>query len=173
MVDVIAGYELLSFMDAYLGYNKIKMHPTDEDMILYIIGRAIYYYKVMPFSLKNAGATFQCMVNEVFKELIRNKMEVYVDDMLVKSLDRSSHEKDLGEVFALPRKFNVKFNPENCTFGVAFSEFHGYLITQWGIKANPDQISGILEMRSLTTIKEVQILNGRLTAPQLLPYQIK
>jgi len=104
MVDAIAGHELLSFMDAYLGYNQIKMHSPDEDMTAFTTGRAIYCYKVMPFDLKNAGATFQRMVNQVFKELIRNTIEVYVDDMLIKSLDRSDHVKNLGEAFALLRK---------------------------------------------------------------------
>ena len=77
------------------------------------------------------------MVSEVFKELIANKMEVYVDNILVKSLDRSNHAKDLGEAFTLLRKFNVKLNPKKCTFGVAFGKFLGYLVTWRGIEANP------------------------------------
>ena len=75
------GHELLNFMDAYSGYNQIKMHPTNEDKTAFNTGRVIYCYKVMPFGLKNVEATFQRMVNEVFKELIRNTMEVHVDDI--------------------------------------------------------------------------------------------
>ena len=96
MVDVTAGHELLSFMDAYSGYEQIKMHPTDEDKSAFTTGRAIYCYKVMSFGLKNARATFQRMVNKVFKKLW-NTLEVYIDDMLVKSLDRSDHVKHLGK----------------------------------------------------------------------------
>ena len=125
----MAGYELLSFMDAYSGYNQIKMHPTDEDKTAFTTGRAIYCNKVMPFGLKKAEATFQRMVNKLFKELIGNTMEVYVDDMLLKSLDRSDHVKHLEEAFALLRKFNVKINPEKCAFGVASGKFLGYLVT--------------------------------------------
>jgi len=84
MVDAIAVH-VLSFMDAYSRYKRIKMHPSDENKIAFTTGCAIYCYKVMPFGLKNVGATFQRMVNEVFKERIRNTMEVYVVDMLVKS----------------------------------------------------------------------------------------
>ena len=84
----------------------------------------------MPFSLKNAGTTFQRMVKEVFKELIENTMEVYIGDMLVKSLVRADHVKHLEEAIGLLWKFNVKLNPEKCTFGVAFGKFLGYLVTQ-------------------------------------------
>jgi len=79
----------------------------------------------MPFGLKNAGATFQRMVNEVFEELIGYTMEVYVDDILVKSLERSDNIQHLEKVFTLLRKYNMKLNPEKCTFRVASSKFLG------------------------------------------------
>jgi len=82
----MAGHELVSFMDAYSGYNQIKMHPEDEDKMVFITDRGIYCYMVMPFGLKDVGATFQWMANKVFEEQIGRTMEVYVDDMLVKSL---------------------------------------------------------------------------------------
>jgi len=85
-VEAIAGHELLNFMDAYFDYHQIMMHPPDEDKTTFITGRRIYCCKVMPFGLKNVGATFQRMVNKVFKSLIGSTMEVYVDDMLVKSI---------------------------------------------------------------------------------------
>ena len=92
----------------------------------------------MPFGLKNAGATFQQMVNEVFKELIGNTMEVYVDDMLMKSLEHSDHEQYLEEAFSLLKKYNMKLNPEKCTFRVASGKFLRYLVTQQGIKVDPN-----------------------------------
>ena len=113
------------------------MHPTDEDKTAFTTGRAICCYKVMPFGLKNVGATFQRMVNKVFKELIRNTIEVYIDDMIVKSLKSSNHIQHLEEAFVFVQKFNVKLNPEKCTFGVASSKFLGYLVTQRGIEVNP------------------------------------
>ena len=118
----------------------------------------------MPFGLKKAGATFQRMVNEVFEELIGYTMEVYVDDILVKSLERSDNIQHLEKVFTLLRKYNMKLNPEKCTFRVASSKFLGYLVTQRGIEANSIKISAILEMKSPTYVKKGQILNGRLIA---------
>ena len=85
-------------------------------------GQGIYCYKVMPFGLKNAAATFHRMVDKVFKDLIGRTMEVYVDDMLAKSV-RTDHLQHLGEAFDLMRKCKVKLNPEKCTFGVASEKF--------------------------------------------------
>jgi len=85
-VEATAGHELLSFMDAYSDYNQIKMHPPDKDKIAFTNSQRIYYYMVMPFGLKNAGATFQWMVNKVYKDLIGSTMEVNIGDMLVKSI---------------------------------------------------------------------------------------
>ncbi|CAL8175328.1 unnamed protein product [Prunus armeniaca] len=85
LVDATAGHALLSFLDAYSGYNQIFMHLEDQAHTSFITDRGLYYYKVMPFGLKNAGATYQRLVNGIFAPLIGNTMEVYVDDMLVKS----------------------------------------------------------------------------------------
>ena len=90
-------------MDAYSGYNQIKMHLLDEDKMAFTAGRGIYCYKVISFGFKNVGATFQRMVNKVFKDLIGNTMEVYVDDMLVKSVLRIDHLQHLDKAFDLFR----------------------------------------------------------------------
>ena len=82
-------------MDAYSVYNQIRMHPPDEDKTTFITGREIYRYNVLPFELRNAGATFQRMVNKIFKDLIGDTMEVYVDDMLVKSVQSMEHLEHL------------------------------------------------------------------------------
>ena len=99
------------------------------------------------------------MVNKIFKDPIRSPMKVYVDNMLVKSVHRTNHLQHLDKTFNL-----VKLNPEKCTFGVTSRKFLGYLVTQRGIKADPDQISTILNMKSPTFVKEVQMLNRYLTA---------
>ena len=85
-MDATTGHELLSFMDAYSGYNQIKIHPPDEDNMTFITDQGIYCYKVMRFRLKNTKATFQRMVNDIFKNQMGHNMEVYVDDVIVKSL---------------------------------------------------------------------------------------
>ena len=85
LVDETSGYELLSFMDAFSGYHQIMMYPPDQEKTSFITEKGTYCYRVMPFGLKNAGATYQRMVNKVFKDLLGNTMEAYVDDMIVKS----------------------------------------------------------------------------------------
>ena len=86
MVDATTGHELLSFMDAFSGYNQILMHPEDQEKTSFVTERSIFCYKVMPFGLKNAGATYQRLVNKMFSDYLGKTMEVYIDDMLVKSL---------------------------------------------------------------------------------------
>ncbi|KAI5335978.1 hypothetical protein L3X38_026112 [Prunus dulcis] len=151
-------------MDAYSGYNQIMMHEDDKAKTSFIIERGTYCYKVMPFGLKNAGATYQRLVNKIFKEQIGKTMEVYVDDMLVKAPERADHIKNLAEAFSLLRKYNMKLNPSKCTFGVSSGRFLGYLVTQRGIEAHPNQIKAILKMKSPATTKEIQSLTGRAAA---------
>ena len=85
LVDATIGHELLSFMDTYSGYNQILIYEPNEEHTSFITNRGLYYYKEIPFSLKNAGATYQRLVNGMFKNLMGKSMKVYMDDMLVKS----------------------------------------------------------------------------------------
>ena len=78
-------------MDAYSGYNQIRMHEEDQEHTAFLTNQGLYCYKVMPFGLKNAGATYQRLVNKMFKDQIGKTMEVYVNDMLVKSLKTEEH----------------------------------------------------------------------------------
>ncbi|CAL2240120.1 unnamed protein product [Prunus armeniaca] len=105
----------------------------------------------MPFGLKNAGATYQRLVNKIFKEQISKTMEVYMDDMLVKAPKSADHIKNLVEAFSLLRRHRMKLNPSKCTFGVSSGRFLGYLVTQRGIEAHLRQIKAILEMNSPST----------------------
>ena len=104
MVHARAGHELLSFIDAYPGYNQIPMYELDEEHTSFIIDRELYYYKAMPFGLKNAGVAYQRLVNTIFKDLIGETMDVYVDDMLVKSKVAKDHIKHLEQMFEILRK---------------------------------------------------------------------
>ncbi|XP_038690528.1 uncharacterized protein LOC119989207 [Tripterygium wilfordii] len=164
MVDATAGHELLSFMDAFSGYNQILMHPRDQEKTAFITDRGIYCYKVMPFGLKNAGATYQRLVNKMFSKYLGDTMEVYIDDMLVKSLAADQHLEHLQQAFDLLIKYNMKLNPAKCSFGVASGKFLGYMVTKRGIEANPDQIRSILNIPSPTCVKDIQRLNGRVAA---------
>ena len=104
-VDAIADHQLLNFMDVYSGYNQIPINPKEEEHTSFIINWGLYFYKVMPFGLKNAGATYQRLVNMMFGDLIGKTMEVYVDDMLVKSNQVTDYIRDLDESFQILRKY--------------------------------------------------------------------
>ncbi|KAG7599008.1 Reverse transcriptase domain [Arabidopsis suecica] len=164
LVESTAGNELLTFMDAFSGYNQIMMDPKDQEKTSFITDRGTYCYKVMPFGLKNAGATYQRLVNKMFHEHLGKTMEVYIDDMLVKSLKKEDHIKHLEECFEILNQYQMKLNPAKCTFGVPSGEFLGYIVTKRGIEANPNQINAFLNMPSPKNFKEVQRLTGRIAA---------
>ena len=118
----------------------------------------------MPFGLKNAGATYQRLVNHMFRPQIGQNIEVYVDDMLVKSLDEERHLDDLQETFNTLRRHQMKLNPNKCAFEVSSGKFLGFMVSQRGIEANPVKIQAILDMEPPKNIKEVQSLIGRVAA---------
>ncbi|KAL2239143.1 UNVERIFIED_CONTAM: Retrovirus-related Pol polyprotein from transposon, partial [Sesamum indicum] len=117
MVDSTAGYEMFSMMDAYQGYHQIHMAEEDKDKTSFITEKGIFCYNMMPFGLKNAGATYQRLVNKMFGDLLGKTMEVYVDDMLVKSKRSQDHLADLAQAFAIMKAYGMKLNPDKCTFG--------------------------------------------------------
>jgi len=164
LVDGISGYEILSFLDVYSGYNQIRMYPPNESKTAFMTKRSDYCYRVMSFGLKNARATYQWLMDKVFHELLGRTMEVYVDDMVVKSSQAVNHAADLEAVFGKVRRHNLRLNPDKCFFGVGGGKFLDFMITQRGIETNPNKCEAILKMRSLSCLKEVQQLNGRLAA---------
>jgi len=136
----------------------------DEEKTAFMTERSCYCYKVMPFGLKNAGATYQRLMDKVLAPMLGRNVQAYVDDMAVTSLEKSKHLSDLEELFTTIAKFRLKLNPEKCIFGVEAGKFLGFLLTERGIEANPDKCAAILAMRSLATVKEVQQLTGRMAA---------
>ena len=128
IVDATAGHELLSFMDAFSSYNQISTDPDDQEKTSFLIGQGNYCYRVMPFGLKNAGATYQRLVNRMFQKQIGTTMEVYIDDMLVKSTTAELHIAHLSEAFQILREYNMKLNPAKCAFGLSAGKFLGFIV---------------------------------------------
>ena len=155
-MDFTAEHKLLTFMDAFSGYNQIKMAKEDQEKTAFITSQGLYCYKVMPFGLKNAGATYQRLVNKMFGQQISRNMEVYVDDMLVKSEEELAHLDDLKETFATLKTHQMRLNPSKCVFGVASGKFLRFMVSQRGIEANSEKVRAIIDMTSPRTIKEVQ-----------------
>ncbi|XP_062167005.1 uncharacterized protein LOC133873301 [Alnus glutinosa] len=140
------------------------MEEADQEKTAFITDRGLYCYKMMPFGLKNAGATYQRLVNRMFRSQIGRNVEVYVDDMQVKSIQAAKHIEDLRETFQTLRKYKVKLNPMKCAFRVSSGKFLEFMVSQRGIKANPEKVKAVLEMEEPRTTKQLQRLTGRITA---------
>ena len=112
----------------------------------------------MSFSLKNAGVTYQRLMNKMFAQQIGRNVQVYVNNMLVKSRREEDHLEDLRETFDTFYSYNMKLNPGKSAFGVTAGKFLRFMVSQRGIKANPNKIQAIMEMTPPRNVKEVQSL---------------
>jgi hypothetical protein len=119
------------------------MDENDQEKTSFITSKGLLCYRVMPFGLKNAGATYQRLMNKMFHNQIGWYVEVYIDDMLVKTKDEDRHLDDLEETFKTLRQYCMKLNPSKCVFGVSSGKFLGFMVSQRGIEANPDKIRAI------------------------------
>ena len=140
------------------------MDPSDQEKTSFVTEQGMYCYQVMPFGLKNTGATYQRLINKMFQKQISTSMEVYIDDMLVKSVKARLHVNHLAEAFQVLKDYKMKLNPTKCAFGVSAGKFLGFIVNNRGIKANPDKIRVVLDMRPPSNTKEVQRLTGRIVA---------
>jgi len=140
------------------------MHPKDKSKTTFMVEFANYYYKVMPFGLKNVGVTYQRLMDWILTPMLGKNVQAYVNDMVVTLKEKDQHITDLEELLRTITKYNLRLNPDKCVFGVEVGKFLGFLLTKRGIEANPDKCAAIIEMRRLTNVKEVQQLTGRMTA---------
>ena len=131
------------------------MDEADQEKTSFVTSQGLFCYKVMPFGLKNASVTYQRLMNKMFASQIERNVQVYVDDMLVKSRREEDHLKDLKETFGTLRSYNMKLNPSKCAFGVTIGKFLSFMVSQRGIKANLDKIRAIIEMAPTKNVKEV------------------
>ena len=140
------------------------MTPEDKEKIAFITDCGFFYYKMMLFGLKNAGATYQQLVNKIFKDQLGRNMEAYVNDMLLKSQTTPDRIADLQETFNTLHRFQMKLNPAKYAFKVTTSKFLKFMILQRGIEVNPEKIKVILEMMLSRTIEEVQYLTSKVAS---------
>ncbi|GKA90362.1 reverse transcriptase domain-containing protein [Tanacetum coccineum] len=118
----------------------------------------------MPFGLRNAGATYQRLVDKTFHGKIGRNLEIYVDDLVIKSRTEDDVVRDIEETFKTLRKINMKLNPKKCTFGVEKGMFLGYQVNTKGIKIYPDKVDAVLSLQSPKCLKDVQKLSGKLAS---------
>jgi hypothetical protein len=162
LVDNAAHSSTYSFMDGFSGYNQIKMAPEDKAKTTFVTPWGTYCYKVMPFDLKNAGATYQRAMMALFHDMMHKEIEVYVDDMIAKSKKGEDHVKVLRKLFERLRKYELKLNPAKCSFGVKFEKLLGFMVSNRGIEVDHDKVRAIQSIPSPKTEKEVRGFLGRL-----------
>ena len=164
LVDTTIGHPQMSFLDAFQGYHQIPLALDDQEKTAFVTPVGNYHYKVMPFSLKNAWSTYQRMMTKMFEPQLGKKVEVYIDDMVVKSKLVSEHVMDLTSIFEILREHKLRLNASKCSFGVGSEKVLGYMVTHRGIEVNPDQIKAINNLqppRNDSRFESVYIQIGR------------
>ena len=130
LVDNTARFSLFSFMDGFSGHNQIKMASEDMEKATFITLWGRFCYKVMPFGVKNVGATYQRVMVTLFHDMMHRENKVYVDDMLAKSESEDDHIVNLRKLFERLRKFKLRLNPAKCTFGVKSGKLLGFIVSE-------------------------------------------
>ncbi|KAH9303528.1 hypothetical protein KI387_043890 [Taxus chinensis] len=164
IVDATAGFELLSLMDGFSGYNQIRISEQDQAKTTFITPWGTYCYAAMPFGLKNAGATYQQAMTYIFHDLIHKIVESYVDDLLAKAKKRCDHPEVLRIILSRLIEYGVTLNPEKCVFGVTGGKLLGYIISSRGIDVDPTKIWAVLEMVPPSSESGIRSFLGKLGA---------
>ena len=164
LVDSAAGYEYLSMLDGYSEYNQIFIAEEDVSKTAFRCPGALgtYEWVVMPFGLKNAGATYQRAMNTIFHDFINTFMQVYIDDIVIKSVSRKNHIDHLRQSFERMREHGLKMNPLKCAFCVKAGDFLGFVVHKKGIEINQNKTKAILEAKAPSNKKELQSLLGKI-----------
>jgi hypothetical protein len=148
----------------FSGYHQIRVRKEDEEKTSFFTPFGTFCFVRMPEGLKNVGSTFSRMIAIVLHPQIRRNILAYVDDIVVKSVQRKDHISDLAETFANMRAANLKLNPEKCVFGIHKGKVLRCLVSTKGIEANPNKIRALVEMQDPVSVKYVQKLIGRVAA---------
>ncbi|GJX84596.1 reverse transcriptase domain-containing protein [Tanacetum coccineum] len=172
-VESLCGYPFKCFLNAYKGYHQIKIAKEDEKKTTFITSQGIFCYSKMTFGLKNAGATYQRLVDKAFQKQIGRNLEVYVDDLVIKSRSEQEIIRGIEETFKTLREINMKLNPKKYTFGIEEGMFLGYKVNTKGIKVCPDKVEVVLGLPSLKCLRDVQKLNGNLAKAKAAFKQMK
>src|SRR2546425_3006379 len=162
LIDNAAGKGCYSIMDGFSGYNQIKMAVKDREKTAFITEYGTFCYKVMPFGLKNAEATYQRMATTLFHDMIHKDLEVYIDDMVIMTRSQEEHVAALEKFMKRIRKYNLRLNPNKCEFGVASGKLLGFVVGPRGIEIDPDKIKAIRDMEAPQTEKQVRSFIGKI-----------
>ena len=147
-------------MDGFSGYNQIEILPSDQHKTTFIFPWGTFAYKKLPFSLKNARATFQRAMSYVFHD-IKHIVEPYLDDLPTHSQRREDHPGNLRDIFLRCRDYNIRLNPHKCVFCVETGRLLGFVVSKDGIRIDPLKIFAINNLPAPTNILELQLLQGK------------
>jgi hypothetical protein len=164
IVDSTSGCDLLSFIDAYSGFHQIKIATDDRKHTAFVTVDGLYCYIVMSYGLLNTLPTFARAMNITLGDLVRDIVEVYIDDIVVKTSESNSLLENLAQVFDKLRATSTKLNPEKCVFGVSAGKLVSFLVSHREIEANPDKVRAIEAMRPPARLKDGLRLTGSLVA---------
>lgn len=164
LINNASGHRVVSFLDGNAGYNQIFMAEEDMSKTAFrcpgFVG--LFEWVVMTFGLKNAGATYQRAMNLIFHDLLGIILEIYIDDVVVKSDNVDHHLADLTLVFERMRRYGLKMNPLKCAFGVSAGKFLGFLIHERGIEIDPARLEAIQRIKAPECKRDVQKFLGKI-----------
>ncbi|GKA49288.1 reverse transcriptase domain-containing protein, partial [Tanacetum coccineum] len=158
------SYPFKFFLDAYKGYHQIQMAEEDEEKTAFHTSQGVYCYTKMPFGFKNIGAMYQRLVDKAFKKQISRNLEVYIDDLVIKSHTEQEILRDIEETFHTLRKINMNLNPKNYTFVAEEGMFLDHVVNMKGIKTYKEKVEVVNKLQSSRTLKEIQSLMGKLAS---------
>jgi len=160
LIDECAGSEMYSFMDGFSGYNQINIAPGDQQKNAFIYPWGTFAYKKLPFSLKNAGATFQRAMSYAFHD-IRHIVQPYLDDLPAHSAKRQDHTTHLHDIFLRCRHYRIRLNPHKCVFCIESGRLLGFIISREGIRLDPLKVEAIVNLPPPASLQQLQSLQGK------------
>jgi hypothetical protein len=164
LVNSALGNKVICFMDGNTGYNQIFMAKEDVHNTAFMCPGfvGLFEWIVMTFRLSNAGATYQRAMNLIFHDLMGILMEVYIDDVVIKSACFMNHLADLRVAHERMRKYGLRMNPFKCAFGVSASQFLGFIIHEHMTQIDPKKIESIQKFEESACKRDVQKLLGKI-----------
>lgn len=156
LLEELGEANIFSKLDLRSGYYQVRIHPADIYKTTFKTHNGHYEFLVLPFGLTNAPATFQSLMNEVFKSILRKTTLVFFDDILIYSSSWDQHLKDVAEVLSLMRQHRLKAKLSKCTFGGDRVEYLGHVITGAGVATDPLKIQAIQDWPTPTIVKQLR-----------------
>ncbi|GMP81904.1 hypothetical protein CsSME_00036449 [Camellia sinensis var. sinensis] len=161
LINSAAGHHMFSFMDGFSDYNQIKMAPEDAPKMAFRTPIGNFFYTIMPFGLKSAGATYQRAMTAIFHDMLHKSLECYINDLVVKSKEETSHLRDLQRVLEHCKKYRLRMNPLKCAFGVTTGKFLGCIVHRHGRNPDTTKVTAIKNMPRPTNLDELRTFLGR------------